>query len=219
MKRKKAAGPNPKASKKNETFAPPCPEKHDAKSSDNIPGWLLPAGKFLLGFCALFLAINFALSLLPLQDAENFFATGANAVVGALGIHGNVVPQEPVLINIEGIARPIGISYLCTGLLEIAVICAAVLASFGIRLRQRAIGAAAGAAIVVLFNFARIIAGILAIKFLGLEAAAFAHDIMFRAFLFIVIAGYYYAWFGWATAEASAGSLSPLRSDGDLRSA
>ena len=42
---------------------------------------------------------------------------------------------------------------------------------------------------------------VLIIIFFGLGTAEFSHDFLFRVFLFAAIAGYYFAWFSWATKE------------------
>ena len=75
----------------------------------------------------------------------------------------------------------------------------AVLASFGIDLKKRIIGVIAGTIALFLFNLFRIIASILIINSFGLDAGNFSHDILFRIFLFVTIAGFYFYWFKWAT--------------------
>ncbi len=171
-------------------------------SAKKIPAqpdaWVYHTGKFLLGLLAVFIFSNFLLSLFPLVWFERFYAAGSLFALGFFGMNGAIIAQEPVLVQLDAFALPLGFSYLCTGLLELTFVWGATLASFGVGLRKRLIGAAAGTIVLVLFNFARIILSVLIIAALGLDAGNFAHDLLFRAFLFITIAGYYYFWLRWA---------------------
>lgn len=161
--------------------------------------WVAGTGKFLLGIAALFLAFNFILSLVPLQWFEEFYAAGTLTVLQALGFKGEVVAGEPVLVYLNSFTVPLGFTYLCTGLLEMALVWSAVLASFGIELRKRVTGAIVGTFVLVVFNFVRIISSILIMSTLGLDAGNFSHDLLFRVFLFVTIAGYYWVWFNLAS--------------------
>lgn len=162
-------------------------------------GAALAAGKFMLGMLALFLLLHFLLSIIPLEWFEHFYAAASLAILNISGVAGTIEMGEPVLMHIDGIALPIGISYLCTGILELALVWAAVLASFGTGLKERVVGAVAATFVLAVFNVMRIAASILAIFYFGLDAGNFSHDVLFRAFLFATIAGYYFLWFGWAS--------------------
>lgn len=181
-------------------------------------GWLLRHGgrlkreawlgaKFLAGTIAVFVLLHTLVSLLvPLELAELFFAQSAKIFVGFFGVQGTIQQGEPALIFLQGagIETPISISYLCTGLLEMLILVAAVAASFGIETRKRAIGILGAVLATAAFNIFRITASILLIVFSGLQAAEFGHEILFRGFLFVTIAGYYAVWFGWATRGSKA---------------
>ncbi|HZX34253.1 MAG TPA: exosortase/archaeosortase family protein [archaeon] len=156
------------------------------------------AGKFLAGTAVLFLLFNFLLSLVPLEWFEYFYASGTLAALKIFGLGGTIESGEPVLVFLDVFTVPLGFTYLCTGLLEMALVWASVLASFGIELRKRLIGFVAGTVALVLFNFFRIIASVLIIYFYGLDAGNFSHDLLFRVFLFLTVAGFYYCWFSWA---------------------
>ncbi len=176
----------------------PAKRKQDAAQNKAV----LAAGKFLLGITAFFLLFSYVISLFPLAWFEQFYASGTLAALKILGIGGEVVSfKDPVLVKLDAFAVPVGISYLCTGLLELTIVWAAVLASAGIDLGKRAAGIVAGTIAIVLFNFARIISSILIIRFFGLDAGIFSHDLLFRVFLFVTIAGFYYFWFRWAAAD------------------
>ncbi len=177
-------------------------KKKNAAAAPDREEWAAHTGKFILGLGALFLIFTFLLSLVPLQWFEEFYARGTLWALGFFGFSGSVgAGQEPAFLYLDSFALPLGFSYLCTGLLEMALVWSAVLASFGIDLRKRAIGAIAGTAILVAFNFVRIISSVLIISLFGLDAGNFAHDIFFRAFLFVTVAGFYWKWFGWATGK------------------
>ena len=159
------------------------------------------AGKFMLAILALFLLFNFILSFFPLWWFEYFFAQSSLLMLNIFGIEGTIEISEPVLLHIQGFALPIAISYLCTGILELTVIWSAILSSFGIDIKKRIIGAFAATIFLGIFNIARISASILIIAYFGLSAGEFSHDILFRVFLFVTIALYYYLWFNWASGK------------------
>ncbi|MFH1255671.1 MAG: exosortase/archaeosortase family protein [Candidatus Diapherotrites archaeon] len=171
-------------------------EKKERKSTGGFSRKeALQAGKFILGIAVFFAAITFFLSLFPIEWFEFFFAQASAWALGFFGIPTAVnAAREPVLMMVQGIPLPIAISYLCTGLLEATVLVSAIAASFGIETRKRLKGIAGAVAVSIAFNFLRIVASILAIAFLGLEAGDLAHNILFRFTLFIVIAGYYWVW-------------------------
>jgi len=161
---------------------------------------ILMAGKFLAAFIVIFAALSLLFSLLPLQGIELFFAAPTLEILKLFGFNGTInAGAEPVLILLQNLAVPISISYLCTGLMEVAIISAAVLSSFGISIRKRIFGVVAAIAAIALFNLFRIVASILIILWFGLDAGNFSHDLLFRIFLFATIAGFYFVWFGWAT--------------------
>jgi len=156
-------------------------------------------GKFLLGFGVSFLVLNLVSLLIPLEWIEFFFASLTLSLLELLGFVGIIVFAEPVIINLEQISKPIAISYLCTGILETVIILSAVISSFGIESKKRIYGVAAALLAIVSFNVLRIVISILIIIYFGLDIAAFSHDILFRVFLFVTVAGFYIYWFKWAT--------------------
>lgn len=165
--------------------------------------WL--GAKFLAGTIAVFVFLHILVTLLvPLELTELFFAETAKIFVGFFGVQGTIQQGEPVLIFLQGagIETPISISYLCTGLLEMMLLAAAIAASFGIETRKRILGIFGAVLATIVFNILRITASILLIVFSGLQAAEFGHEVLFRVFLFVTIAGYYAAWFWWTAAGA-----------------
>lgn len=163
---------------------------------------LLLAGKFLFFFAVSFALLNSSVSLVDIVFFETLFAAPTSAFLSAIGFQNTLLPgQEPVTMNIAGLGNPIIFTYLCTGLLEWMIIVSAILASTEARAEKRIHGVLFATIGVFAFNLFRINASILAVLFLGLEAAAFSHDIFFRVFLFISIAGFYYAWLKYAQNE------------------
>lgn len=157
--------------------------------------------KFLAGTVIVFAALHFVfLLVVPLALVELFYANLALFFAGFFGVNGAIqASPEPVLILVQGLGMPISISYLCTGMLEMLLLVAAVAASFGIEHKKRALGIAGAVAATLIFNLLRITASILLIVFYGLGIAEIGHEILFRLFLFITVAGYYTIWFRWAT--------------------
>jgi exosortase/archaeosortase family protein len=160
------------------------------------------SGRFLLFFVVVYLALSVvARGLIGIEAIE---LSVANAVLGMLetfGQAGSVSFTEVALIQLES-GVSIEISELCTGLMEFMIIVGAILASVGISLRRRLIGAAVAGVATVLLNFLRIVVTALVILGTGdLVLIEFTHNVLFRAFLFVSIAGIYIAWFYWAASK------------------
>ncbi len=159
-------------------------------------GEIQKTGKFLIYFVFVYLVFSGVFQFLfPLQAVEEFIAGPTLSFLKAIGHPGSIVLGEPVLIQLEN-GTGIVISELCTGLMELFIVVSAILASVGIEWRKRVAGAIASVIVLQLFNFARIFATLLVI--LGsnsLQTIEFTHNVLFRAFLFIVVAGTYIGWF------------------------
>lgn len=154
------------------------------------------AAKFIAGLAAAFIAIYLIESSIPLVAVEAFVAAVVMETLKLLGFEASIIIQEPVVLMVG--EKAIAISYLCTGLLEIAVIVAAIGASFGVNIYKRIIGMALAVIATMLFNFFRIVSTILIIFSFELQIAELAHEFLFRIFLFVVIVGIYAVWFKWA---------------------
>ena len=159
---------------------------------------IVKSGKFLLALIAVFLLLSFVFWLLGELWVELFTAHVAATVLGALGV-------EPVVSVLDGnVLIGIGetifqISYLCTGLFELIILVSAIAASFGISLRKRGVGILGAVIFGFVFNQMRIVVSVLLAINTNIRTAELAHDVFFRLTLFIVIAGYYAAWFWFAT--------------------
>ena len=152
-------------------------------------------------FIAVFTPIFFFLYLtVPfyIQLIELVYAQIVTAWLNFSGVKAFIISStEPVQIIMPGIA--IQISFLCTGLIELFVLVAAILASSGIEWKKRFYGLIGAFDAVVLFNLTRILLTLNLVQNNNQEITDFAHNFFFRVFLFIVIVGFYSLWFYWAT--------------------
>ncbi len=151
-------------------------------------------GRFIALFVLIYLILSVAFTaVIPEALLQNFLADTT-----ASFFNGTVSTEENPIVTLSSGVR-IEISPLCTGLTELFIIVAAIIASIGISLRKRLTGAAFAAIAVFLLNVFRIFATIAII--LGSDSIAvveLAHNVLFRVFLFISIAAIYIAWFYWA---------------------
>lgn len=156
-------------------------------------------GRFVGLFVLVYLLISVGFyAVIPEPNLQQGIA-GITAVMfsGEISTEENPVVSLPSGVKIE-------ISPLCTGMLELFIIVAAILASVGISLKKRAAGAAVSAVLVFALNIFRIAFTTLLILGAGsLEVVELAHDVLFRVFLFISIAAIYIAWFYWAVKSES----------------
>ncbi|HIH21822.1 MAG: exosortase/archaeosortase family protein [Candidatus Diapherotrites archaeon] len=166
--------------------------------------------KFLAAWLLAFAVLYYgAIAVFGWNGIEGFTAAGAEKILNSFTPSKTSVDfnAEPVVLNVEG--KQILISELCTGLLETALLAAAIIASIGIEWRKRIFGAIAAIAFGMAFNQLRIFASIMQILNTDLEFAELTHDLFFRLSLLIVIAGFYYLWFR----KAAKGRLTKTRED------
>lgn len=155
--------------------------------------------KFLIALLALFIAIYYGLiALIGIKAFEEFTAFSVQKMLEGVGVQGKVFAmQEPVQMLVQNTG--IVISELCTGLLEIALLVSAILASFGISLKKRVYGAVFAVFAGTGFNLLRVFASTMQAVSAGKELAVLTHDVLFRMSLLLVIAGMYLLWFKYAT--------------------
>jgi exosortase/archaeosortase family protein len=152
------------------------------------------AGKFVFSITVLFIVFNFLFDIIGVQRFEVFYANGALAILSLLGFSGKVVEYGGTLLILNGFDLPFAFGYLCTGLLELALIWSAVLSTTEVGFKKRLFGLVAATFTLVVFNLARIVSSIIIIKYFGLDVGNFSHDLLFKVFLFATIAGFYYVW-------------------------
>jgi len=163
-------------------------------------------GRFLMYFIVAYLALSvFVRGVFTVQGIELWVAGNVLGILGIFGQQGTLMLGESAFIELAS-GTSIEISELCTGLMETLIVVGAIIASVGIGWRKRLLGAIGAGALAIVFNHARIAATVLVI--LGtkdLELIEFAHNFLFRAVLFVVIAGLYIAWFYWAVSSEAKG--------------
>jgi len=98
------------------------------------------------------------------------------------------------IITVASLDYPIYINFLCTGILEFALLTSAILASTSISLKKRFIGVSLAIAVVIIFNIIRISLTTYLITVLNLSWANFFHGFLFRFFLVIIVLGFYWLW-------------------------
>lgn len=166
---------------------------------------------FLGGFILFYLLISIALTIVPQEIYKQLVG---NSVEGILNLSGmKTISQGFVPCNefswfsegIEGTCysflvsgKTILIAWLCTGLLEIIILISAIIASFGIKNREKLIGIVLAIIVGAVFNLFRIVFTIQIALTQNIGVIEFAHDILFKLVLFVYITVFYVAWFYWA---------------------
>lgn len=188
-----------------ETARAAAVKKHGAMFSGFGKEDAVRTGRFLAVFILVYIILSVSIrTVFSVQGIELWVAGNVLAFLQMLGHPGTVSLGETALIQL-GTGQAIEISELCTGLTETLIVVGAIIASVGIGWRKRLFGAVAAGLAVIVLNYARIVFTVLLILGTGNTAAIdFAHNILFRAFLFVSIAGIYIAWFYWAASSEKA---------------
>jgi len=140
----------------------------------------------LLGYSFLYNYINYFFGI-----ASNFII---NHLFGIITTFSYDVINNLSVITISSIDYPIYIGFLCTGVLEFALLASAILASSNVSWKKRGIGAALAVLVVIVFNLIRISFTVYLITVLNLPWATFFHSFLFRLFLVIIVLGFYWFW-------------------------
>ena len=145
---------------------------------------------FLLVFAFFYLV---PYSVLPWHQME--FIT-ANISVNVL----NTIDSGYGIYDFEGVWIQNGdfealIIPLCTGYLEMVVLAGLIVASEDRTVRSRLIGIIGGFLVIFFINPFRVAWTISIIRSSSLDTAMFAHDVMFKLFLFVFLVGYYILWY------------------------
>ncbi|MBS3060075.1 MAG: exosortase/archaeosortase family protein [DPANN group archaeon] len=128
--------------------------------------------------------------LFPLKLFAAYTTSGLLTLTGVE--HGFAFLGEPTIIvgNIYG-----QITDLCTGNIELIVLFAAILSTFDRSVRNRLWGCVFAAIAVLALNPLRIFTVLYIGNSVGWATADMAHEVLFRALLFIAIVGYYFVWY------------------------
>jgi exosortase/archaeosortase family protein len=166
---------------------------------------------FILGFIFFYLLISTIISIVPqtffeaatgftvknLLSAQGLEASGAVKAVEGFG--------EVFVLQIGSgtAAKEIIISWLCSGTFEIIILACAILASFGIEWKKKFQGIAVAIVAGYFFNLIRVWLTVNIVLTQNIQIIEFAHDLLFRAVLFLYITGFYVLWFFWAAGAFS----------------
>jgi exosortase/archaeosortase family protein len=154
---------------------------------------------FLIYFLLLFIIIYLFLNNFCYKYINYFYGFISNFFLSKLFlintnfVFDNINNISIILLN--SLNYPIFITSLCTGILEFSLISSAILASRGVKLKNRIIGFLLSIPLVVVFNIFRIVFTILILIYLSLSVAEFLHSFLFRLFLIIIVIVFYYFWF------------------------
>ncbi len=159
-------------------------------------------GRFLAIFIIVYLALSVLIKFFfPVIVIEQWVADNVLGFLQFIGYQGYVTISETAVIHLES-GPAIEISELCTGLMETLIVVSAIIASAGIDWRKRLFGSVSAGLATIVLNFARIVFTIwLILETADIALITFAHNILFRAFLLISIAGIYIIWFWWAVKD------------------
>jgi exosortase/archaeosortase family protein len=160
---------------------------------------------FVLGFIIFYLVLTGI--VFPFQDSFKAMTAGnAQTLLSLQGIRTEtlgIIPMEfenafSFTILGTNINQQINIIWLCTGILEIIVLCGAILASFGVSWRKKLWGCLIAIIAGYVFNLLRIWITLNIIITQNIEVIEFTHDLLFRFVLFFYIIIVYVLWFQWA---------------------
>jgi exosortase/archaeosortase family protein len=142
---------------------------------------------------ALLFTVYFIISILLLSHLKLSLSEAVAKITLQLvnGFGGNISLQGNHLINQT---MDVEINDVCSGVTEMAVILAALMASYDVGIKNRVMGVAAGFAVILVVNPLRIATTILLFEKSAIIGEMF-HDILFRISLFVVVLVYYVVWY------------------------
>jgi len=153
---------------------------------------------FLGLFLIFFVLIYFIFSFSFIYSAVNYFFGYFSSLILGLFFQSSFYFDaflKMSIITVSGIDLPITLGRLCTGILEFAILSAAILASKGIAWKRRITGVLLAGAVVAVFNIFRIVTTAIIIKLADIESAEFFHGFLFRLFLVVIVIGTYWLWY------------------------
>jgi exosortase/archaeosortase family protein len=166
---------------------------------------------FVLGFVLSYLVLTVAVGIIPDIYYKQAVGGAVQGVLGAQGLNtvsiGSVECMEfswlsdtakGTCYSFSVNEKNIVISWLCTGILEIIILICAILASFGVNWKEKAVGIIVAIILGIVFNILRIWVTINLLFSENVATVEIAHDALFRIILFVYIAVVYIIWFYWA---------------------
>jgi exosortase/archaeosortase family protein len=146
--------------------------------------------------------LNLLVWLFPPLFFENLTAHATSGILNISGIPNSVETNGTVSILLQNPENTIiAISDLCTGLLETIILVSAIAATMEIHWKKRAVGAVAAVVGIFVFNQIRIVSTIYFILNAPLAVVELSHDTLFRVFLFVAIAVFYWLFLKWGKAK------------------
>lgn len=154
---------------------------------------VLNAGKFVLVLLLVFVVFGILVFLVSAAPFKALTAFASGAVLQVIGIPNAVEGGEDAYIVLENQEKTIiVINELCTGVLETMILVAAIVATLEIHWKKRAIGAVAAVIGIFVFNQIRIVSTVFFILNAPIDWVVLSHDVLFRIFLFVTIAVFYW---------------------------
>ena len=148
---------------------------------------------FIVGITCFYIFFSWIISKIDLYVLKSYSAVVANFLLNLVGINTQLQFLAEPTILVAGIQAQI--NNLCAGDLEIALITAIILASWGVTWKKRIVGILGAWATILILNPLRIFIVLAAGSWFNWSVGNFIHDVFFRLMLLAVIAGYYYIWY------------------------
>lgn len=157
---------------------------------------------FVLGFVFFYLLLTEIAYAFPKGFFENFVGLQVNFLLNLIGVNTIVTSGEVFEMFLPESQKLIIISWLCTGVLEVIILISTMIVTFGVRAKEKIIGIIIALILGHFFNLLRILITIQIIITQNAAAFELAHDLLFRATLFLYIVIVYALWFGWGIKKA-----------------
>ncbi len=157
---------------------------------------------FVLGFAFFYLLLTEIAYAFPKGFFENFVGMQVNFLLNLIRINTIVTAGEVFEMFLPESQKLIIISWLCSGVLEVIILISTMIVTFGVRAREKIIGIILALILGHFFNLLRILITIQIIITQNATTFELAHDLLFRATLFLYIVIVYALWFNWGIKKA-----------------
>jgi exosortase/archaeosortase family protein len=157
---------------------------------------------FVLGFVLFYLILSEIVYAFPKGFFENFVGVQVNFLLNLIGIKTQIIVGESFDIHLIESGKLVIVSWLCTGILEMIILISTMIVTFGVRAKEKIIGIILALILGHFFNLLRILITIQIIITQNAQTFEFAHDLLFRATLFLYIVIIYALWFSWSIKKA-----------------
>lgn len=153
---------------------------------------------FILEFLVFYLLLTAIVYTFPKGFFESIVGASVNFLINLMGLETQTIVGDQFDIHLVKSGTIIIISWLCTGLLEIIILASTILATFGVKLKEKIEGIIVAIIVGFIFNLIRIMITISIILTQNAQTFELAHDLLFRATLFLYIVIFYVIWFSWS---------------------